>query len=108
MPDNALLRISVSRGERVPSGRTKSIPAGRPEALAAELRPIAKAVGAGHVPVVVACNKCDLIKEKARILPLLAAVGEALPGAELYPVSALTGILRIFPGLSTWLPSLVR
>ena len=66
--------------------------AGRPEALAAELRPIAKAVGAGHVPVVVACNKCDLIKEKAKILPLLAAVGEALPGAELFPVSALTGM----------------
>ncbi|MEA4855102.1 GTPase Era [Solidesulfovibrio sp.] len=63
----------------------------RPEGLTPELRPIAKAVGAGAVPVVVALNKCDLIKEKARLLPVLAAVGEALPGAELFPVSARPG-----------------
>ena len=63
----------------------------RPENLATDLRPIVKALRESEVPVVVALNKVDLIREKARLLPVLATVGEALPGGELYPVSALSG-----------------
>lgn len=62
------------------------------DALSTDMRPIIKAVGQAGVPVVVALNKSDAIKEKARLLPVLAAVSEALPGAELFPVSALTGL----------------
>lgn len=64
----------------------------RLDSLAEDMRPIVRAVAGGGVPVVVAVNKVDLIKEKARLLPFLAAVGEALPGAELFPISALQGL----------------
>ncbi len=65
--------------------------AGRPDSLPADLRPIVKALAEGRAPVLVALNKADLVREKARLLPVLAAVGEALPGAELFPISARTG-----------------
>jgi GTP-binding protein Era len=44
------------------------------------------------VPVAVAVNKGDLVKDKPRLLPLLAVVGGVLPGAELFPISASRGI----------------
>jgi GTPase len=64
----------------------------RLDGLAVDLRPVVQAVAGAGVPVVVAVNKVDVVKEKARLLPLLAAVGEALPGAELFPISALRGV----------------
>ena len=63
-----------------------------PGGLETDLRPVVKALRDGPAPVVVALNKADAVKEKARLLPVLAAVGEALPGAELHPVSALSGL----------------
>ncbi len=63
----------------------------RPGALTTELRPIVRALGTQDTPVVVALNKCDLIREKAKLLPLLSAIGEALPEAEAFPISAMTG-----------------
>jgi GTPase len=62
-----------------------------PDSLHNDLRPLLKALRDSPVPVVVALNKVDVVKEKARLLPVLQAVGEALPGAELYPISALKG-----------------
>ena len=64
----------------------------RLDGLAPDLRPIVKAVGDGRLPVVIALNKADVVREKARLLPVLAAVSEALPAAELFPISALTGL----------------
>lgn len=64
----------------------------RIEGLEKDLRPVVKAVGDGRLPVVIALNKADVVREKARLLPVLAAVAEALPAAELFPVSALTGL----------------
>ncbi|EFL51690.1 GTP-binding protein Era [Solidesulfovibrio fructosivorans JJ]] len=62
-----------------------------PDALRADLRPVVQALTNAKTPVVVALNKSDAVRDKARMLPVLAAIGEALPGAELFPVSALTG-----------------
>uniref|UniRef100_I2PXB6 GTPase Era n=1 Tax=Desulfovibrio sp. U5L TaxID=596152 RepID=I2PXB6_9BACT len=64
----------------------------RLEGLKNDLLPIVRVLKDSPVPVVVALNKADVVREKARMLPVLAAVGEALPGAELFPVSALTGL----------------
>jgi GTP-binding protein Era len=60
-------------------------------ALRIDLRPIVQALAGTPTPVVVAFNKSDAVREKARMLPVLAAVSEALPGAELFPISARTG-----------------
>ena len=60
-------------------------------ALRADLRPIVQALADSPIPVVVALNKSDVVREKARLLPVLAAISEALPGAELFPISARTG-----------------
>ena len=56
------------------------------------LRPIVQALCGCGAPVVVAINKVDIVKDKSRLLPLLSSVGELLPGAELFPVSAATGL----------------
>jgi GTP-binding protein Era len=57
-----------------------------------DLRPVVQALSDSPIPVAVALNKADLIKEKARLLPVLEAVSQSLPGAELYPISAQTGL----------------
>jgi GTP-binding protein Era len=62
-----------------------------PESMHNDLRPLLKVLRDSPTPVVVALNKVDVVKEKARLLPVLEAVGQALPGADLYPVSALKG-----------------
>lgn len=62
-----------------------------PEAMRDDLRSIVKAVESSNIPVVVALNKSDAVRDKARMLPVLQALGEALPAAELFPVSALKG-----------------
>ena len=75
--------------------------------LEVDLRPLVRVLADSPVPVVVALNKADVVKEKARLLPVLAAVGEALPKAELYPVSALTGqgTAELLAGLFSRLPA---
>ncbi|MGE4537414.1 MAG: GTPase Era [Desulfovibrio sp.] len=62
-----------------------------PEAMRDDLRPIVKALESINIPVMVALNKSDAVRDKARMLPVLQALGEALPAAELFPVSALKG-----------------
>jgi GTP-binding protein Era len=55
---------------------------------------------------VVAINKIDLLRDKSRLLHLLAALNEARPFAALVPVSALTrdGVDRILEELARVLP----
>src|SRR5689334_13166444 len=43
-----------------------------------------------ETPLLVVVNKIDLLRDKARLLPLMAAFGELRPGAACIPVSALT------------------
>lgn len=64
----------------------------RIDGLAPDLKPVVKAVGDGRLPVLVALNKVDVVREKVKLLPVLEAIAEALPGAELFPISALTGV----------------
>jgi len=64
----------------------------RIDGLAPDLKPVVKAVGDGRLPVLVALNKVDVVREKVKLLPVLEAIAAALPAAELYPISALTGV----------------
>jgi len=53
-------------------------------------REIAEGLAATKAPTVVVLNKIDLIV-KSKILPVMAALADLLPGAELVPASAKTG-----------------
>lgn len=56
-----------------------------------DVKPILPALQAEKRPVLIAVNKVDLLGDKSRLLPLLETLHEALPEAEIFPVSALTG-----------------
>jgi GTP-binding protein Era len=62
---------------------------GRPEADQAALTALGDA-GAGP-PVLLALNKIDLVRERARLLPLLDGYRERYPFQELIPLSAVRG-----------------
>lgn len=78
--DVVLVVLDAARYVRSPGGPAEA------------LRPVVNALKGCGVPVVVAVNKVDLVKDKGRLLPLLASVGDLLPGAELFPVSAASGL----------------
>ena len=59
--------------------------------LEKDLRPLVRPVVDSGRTVLVALNKVDRVKDKPAMLPVLAALGELWPGAELFPVSALKG-----------------
>ncbi|MDD3312081.1 GTPase Era [Pseudodesulfovibrio sp.] len=65
--------------------------AAKPAKLEKDLRPLVKPVAESGRPVIVALNKIDRVKDKPAMLPVLAALGELWPGAELMPVSAMRG-----------------
>ena len=52
---------------------------------------IIKKIKETRIPCVVVINKTDTVKEKDRLLAVMALYGEALPNAEIIPVSAKTG-----------------
>jgi GTP-binding protein Era len=60
----------------------------RPKALEADLATLARPVIEAGRPVLVALNKVDLVRDKARLLPLMQALSARFPGAPLLPVSA--------------------
>lgn len=62
-----------------------------PDAARAELGPLVKSVSRLAQPLIVGVNKADLLKEKARLLPVLQDLGALWPEAEIIPLSALTG-----------------
>ncbi|MEF2229834.1 MAG: GTPase Era [Pseudodesulfovibrio sp.] len=59
--------------------------------LEKDLRPLVRPVAESGRPVLVALNKVDRVKDKPAMLPVLAALGELWPQAELFPVSAVKG-----------------
>ena len=66
-----------------------------------------KAASNNDVPMVVAINKIDRVKEKAKLLPLLQAFGEAYPDAKaLVPISGRTkdGLDALISALEEHLP----
>lgn len=60
-----------------------------PEYLENDLQPIVDALEGETRPIVVVVNKVDLFGDKSRMLPLLTALSSMLPGAEIFPMSAL-------------------
>ncbi len=65
--------------------------ASKPRLMEKELKPLAKPVAESGRPVLVAVNKIDRVKDKPAMLPVMAALGELWPEAEMIPVSALRG-----------------
>lgn len=65
--------------------------AAKPRLMEKELKPLAKPVAESGRPVLVAVNKIDRVKDKPAMLPVMAALGELWPTAEMIPVSALRG-----------------
>jgi len=65
--------------------------AAKPAKLEKDLRPLVKPVAEAGRPVIVAVNKIDRVKDKPAMLPVLAALGQLWPEAELMPVSAMRG-----------------
>jgi len=63
----------------------------KPHLLEKEIAPLVKPIGESGRPVLVAVNKIDRVKEKDKLLPLMARVAEMWPEAKYIPVSALRG-----------------
>jgi len=65
--------------------------AGRLEKLSTEIAPLIQGLQNTALPLTVAVNKVDKLKQKPALLELLARISEIWPQAELFPISALTG-----------------
>lgn len=61
----------------------------RPEALDKDIQLLSRPVERSGLPVVMALNKTDALPAKEALLPLMARLGQAWPGAVAIPVSAL-------------------
>jgi len=59
-----------------------------------------------EAPLLVVINKVDLLRDKARLLPMMAAIAELRPTATCIPVSALAddGVARVVDELEALLP----
>ncbi|WP_027367065.1 GTPase Era [Desulfocurvibacter africanus] len=65
--------------------------AGRLEKFSSESSPLMQGLQKPGLPLIVAVNKVDKVKNKADLLSLMARIAEVWPGAEIFPISALTG-----------------
>lgn len=61
---------------------------------------------AGGAPLIVALNKIDLFKDKSTMLPVMERLHDYWPGAQVYPVSALTeeGLPQLLEAVVAALP----
>lgn len=77
-----------------------------PEYLEKDLRPLIDALSGEKRPIIVVVNKVDLFGDKSRMLPLLTDLASLWPGAEIFPLSALTkdGIAELKTILAQHLP----
>jgi GTP-binding protein Era len=78
----------------------------RPEFLDKDIALLRAPVAAETRPVFVLANKTDLLGDKSRLLPLLEQLHDIWPGAELFPVSALSkdGLPPFLAALKAVLP----
>ncbi len=65
--------------------------ASKPQHMESEVKTLIKPVRHAPCPVIVAVNKVDKVKDKARLLPVLEKVAELWPDAQIVPLSALRG-----------------
>ena len=61
----------------------------KPEFLGRDFAPLRSALSGDERPVIIVANKVDLFHDKSRMLPLLEQLQTDLPGAEIFPLSAL-------------------
>ncbi|WP_022661993.1 GTPase Era [Paucidesulfovibrio longus] len=64
---------------------------GKPHLFEKEVEPMIEPLRGCHLPVIVALNKVDRVKDKAQLLPLMQRISETFPEFELLPLSAVTG-----------------
>lgn len=78
----------------------------RPEYLEKDIAPLLAPLAVERRPLFVMANKVDLLGDKSRLLPLLERLHEIWPGAEIFPVSALSGegIARLMAAIKMALP----
>lgn len=78
----------------------------KPGILRDDLKLLAKPVEHAGLPVLVALNKIDALADKKDMLPVMAALAEVWPGAELLPVSALRekGLDELVQAMTKHLP----
>ncbi|MCL1889023.1 MAG: GTPase Era [Desulfovibrionaceae bacterium] len=78
----------------------------RPDFLDNDLKPLLSSLRSEKRPLLLAVNKADLLGDKSRLLPLLEKLNAQLPGAEIFPVSALLkdGLPALLAGLKARLP----
>ncbi|MES9997275.1 GTPase Era [Desulfovibrio aminophilus] len=65
--------------------------AAKPGAMEADVKPLVEPLKGYGGPVIVGVNKVDAVKDKSRLLPVMEAAGRFFPGAEIVPMSALSG-----------------
>jgi len=63
----------------------------KPDILEKDIKLLARPVERSGLPVIVALNKTDALPDMSAMLPVMARLGEAWPGVEIVPVSALRG-----------------
>lgn len=59
-----------------------------PEYLDRDLESLLEPLANDHRPIIIVPNKVDLFADKSKMLPLLTKLGELLPKAEIFPISA--------------------
>lgn len=78
----------------------------KPDILDKDIKLLSKPVERAGVPVIIALNKTDALSDLKTMLPVMARLGEAWPGAEIVPVSALKdkGLDQLIKVMTSHLP----
>jgi len=61
----------------------------KPDILEKDIKLLSRPVERSGLPVIIALNKTDALADMKGLLPVMARLGEAWPGSEIVPVSAL-------------------
>ncbi|GFK95280.1 GTPase Era [Fundidesulfovibrio magnetotacticus] len=78
----------------------------KPDLLEKDIKLLSRPVERSGLPVIVALNKLDALADVKNMLPVMARLGEAWPGAEIVPVSALKekGLDQLLSVMTAHLP----
>ena len=78
----------------------------KPDFMERDLAPLIQPLAEEERPVVVVVNKVDLFHDKSRMLPLLEAVAQMFPKAEIFPAAALrrNGVEQLLELIRSHLP----
>jgi GTP-binding protein Era len=78
----------------------------KPDLLEKDIKLLTRPVERSGLPVIIALNKTDALSDMKAMLPVMARLGEAWPGAEIVPVSALKerGLDQLVKAMAGHLP----